>query len=47
MSTHIFFNSVFTDTHSELIDLKESFVELKKSYQSNSYINEKKMKQLS
>jgi len=47
MSTHIFFNSVFTDTHSKLIDLKESFVELKKSYQSNSYINEKKMKQLS
>ena len=29
-------------THTELIDLKESFVELKKSYQSNSYINEKK-----
>ena len=42
MSTHIFFNSVFTDAHSKLIDLKESFVELKKNYQSNSYINEKK-----
>ena len=42
MSTHIFFNSVFTDTHSELTDLKEAFAELKKNYQSNSYIKEKK-----
>lgn len=42
MSTHLFFSSVFTETHPELIDLEESFAKLKIGYQSNSDNNEDK-----
>jgi len=39
-STHLFFNSVFTETHPDLIDLEKSFDNLRISYIPNSIINE-------
>src|ERR1051326_3123702 len=38
-STHLFFNNVFAETHPDLIDLEESFANLKISYMPNSIVN--------
>jgi len=38
-STHLFFNSVFTETHPSLVDLEESFANLRIGYMPNSIIN--------
>lgn len=38
-STHLFFNNVFTETHPDLIDLEESFANLRIGYMPNSTIN--------
>jgi hypothetical protein len=38
-STHLFFNNIFTETHPDLIDLEESFANLRISYMSSSIIN--------
>jgi ribosomal protein S13 len=38
-STHLFFNNVFAETHPELIDLEESFANLRINYMPNSIIN--------
>jgi hypothetical protein len=38
-STHLFFNNVFTETHPSLIDLEESFANLRIGYMPNSIIN--------
>ena len=38
-STHLFFNNIFTETHPNLIDLEESFANLRTSYMPNLIIN--------
>jgi len=38
-STHLFFNNVFAETHPDLIDLEESFANLRINYMPNSIIN--------
>ena len=38
-STHLFFNSVFTETHPSLVGLEESFANLRIGYMPNSIIN--------
>ena len=39
MTSHLFFNNVFTETHPDLTDLEESFANLRISYMPNSIIN--------
>ena len=39
-STHLFFDSVFDETHPELIDLQESFSKMKISFQLDADFNE-------
>jgi hypothetical protein len=38
-STHLFFNNIFAETHPDLIDLEESFANLRINYMPNSIIN--------
>ena len=40
MSTHLFFDNIFCETHEELTDLQESFSKMQISFQSNSNFNE-------
>jgi hypothetical protein len=40
MSTHLFFDNIFRETHEELTDLQESFSKIQISFQSNSNFND-------
>jgi hypothetical protein len=45
-TTHLFFDSIFSETHEELTDLQESFSEMQISFQLNSNFNKETVQEI-